>query len=310
MRACAGQQYRAVEMILSWYEVRDLLLGDNFVAQNVNAAIQLAARCQHTEAVWLMKMFPLGHIQSAAAAKEVFLAQGEDDPRALCFAALILRSKIDRVRLRRSAELGYALAQAKIAWSVRGQERLEWANASAAQGERAGLYMLGFWFNNLGRGKDLLRAKEYYLIAAEVGELSAMVSLGRILIKSDPKRYFWFGKAAARGYPRDFLDCFVKQLSNLNSVRVMFAIGRALNGHVNAEKREIFGETYDFDARIGPANRAIEFYGAECLAARRTVDAWTIVGRRKGIVKDVRLLIARLIWDSTMYFLSSSTKII
>ncbi len=306
MACVPKQQQPAAHVILSWYKIRDLLLGENFVKQNVNAAIQLAARCKHPEAIWLMHVFPLCSTQSAAAAKQVFLGEGED-PVALCFAALILRSNIDRVRLRRSAELGYAFAQAKIAWSVRSEERLKWANASAAQGERAGFYMLGYCFSNLGNGKDLQLAKENYSIAADLGELSAMVSLGRILMKSDPQRYVWFGKAAAGGYARDFLDCFVEQLSNSKSLSIDFVIGRALKGHVEVEKNEIFGERDVFEARIGPANRAIQFYHAQCLAARRIVDAWSIIGRRNGIVKDVRLIIAMLIWDSKMLLLSTTS---
>jgi hypothetical protein len=56
----------------------------------------------------------------------------------------------------------------------------------------------------------------------------------------------------------------LEQVRSFNSgsghARVVFAIGRALKGHFNDEKRTLFGSGDNFDARIGPANQALHFY--------------------------------------------------
>jgi hypothetical protein len=78
----------------------------------------------------------------------------------------------------------------------------------------------------------------------------------------------------------------------------MFAIGRALQGYVNEEARTIFNIDYDFDLRINPAKQAIAFYEAQIKATKDVMHAWTLVGIKLNVVKDVRKLIAKLIWDS------------
>jgi hypothetical protein len=95
---------------------------------------------------------------------------------------------------------------------------------------------------------------------------------------------------------------FAKQVELFNSgsgsAAVMFAIGRALQGHVNEEARTIFNSDYKFDSLIGPAKQAIAFYEAQIKATKDAMRAWTQVGIKLKVVKDVRKLIAKLIWDS------------
>jgi hypothetical protein len=78
----------------------------------------------------------------------------------------------------------------------------------------------------------------------------------------------------------------------------MFAIGRALQGHVNEKTRTIFNRDDDFDSNIGPAKQAIAFYEAQIKATKDAMRAWTLVGIKLNVVKDVRRLIAKLVWDS------------
>ena len=94
---------------------------------------------------------------------------------------------------------------------------------------------------------------------------------------------------------------FAKQVKQFNSgsgsAAVMFAIGQALQGHVNEKARTIFN-SFDFDSFVGPAKQAIAFYEAQIKATKAAMHAWTQVGIRWKVVKDVRKLIAKLIWDS------------
>ena len=101
----------------------------------------------------------------------------------------------------------------------------------------------------------------------------------------------------------EFFGRVCKQVKLFNSgsgsAAVMFAIGQALQGHVNDEEaRTIFNDAYDFGSLIGPAKQAIAFYEAQIKATKDAMHAWTLVGIKLKVVKDVRKLIAKLIWDS------------
>jgi hypothetical protein len=115
-------------------------------------------------------------------------------------------------------------------------------------------------------------------------------------------RWRWWGHAAALANSWRLLSNFAKLVDLFNSgsgsAGVMFAIGKALHGRVNEETRTIFKNSYDFDALVAPAKQAIAFYEAQIKATKDAMRAWTLVGVHYGVVKDVRKLIAKLIWDS------------
>jgi hypothetical protein len=106
--------------------------------------------------------------------------------------------------------------------------------------------------------------RENYFVAAELGYIDSMINFGTFLDKSDPQRFVWLGKAAVSGSSEPFLNEMEEQIRNLNSrsgyASVVFVIVRAMKGHIDNKKREIFLNSYKFDSRIGPANRAIQFY--------------------------------------------------
>jgi len=78
----------------------------------------------------------------------------------------------------------------------------------------------------------------------------------------------------------------------------IFAIGKALRGHVNEEKRTIFNDESHFHTRIGPAKQAVAFYEKQISSCKAAVHAWTLVGKAYGVVKDIRILIGKLIWET------------
>jgi TPR repeat protein len=230
--------------------------------------------------------------------------------------AWLLGNQEDLAPLRRSAELGFAWAQAMLAWKTQGYEKFKFAQLAATQGERDGYYWHGRCFRD-GEGceKDLDKSKENFLRASELGQVYAMTTLGLLLDESDPQRWRWWGRAAALGHIWNFLSSFVDQVELFNSgsgsAAIMFAIGQALQGHVDEEARTIFSSEYYIDSRIGPAKQAIAFYDAQIKATIDAMRAWTQVGIRWKVVKDVRKLIAKLIWDSreeTLYDVSEAQE--
>jgi hypothetical protein len=145
-------------------------------------------------------------------------------------------------------------------------------------------------------------AKENYVIAAELGCSSAMVNFGFCLDKTDPQRFVWLGKGATSGNSSAFLNEMAEPIHNLNSgagcANVVFEIGRALHGHVDNEKRAMFGNKYIHESCFSPANQALACYNFQLQSYRKAVDTWTLVGLRNNVVKDIRKMIAKMIWDS------------
>jgi hypothetical protein len=212
--------------------------------------------------------------------RQVFLGCGDDPRRALCFAGLgLLVSDVGEIR--RAADLGDAFAQAWMAGRSGDEDCFRWAEKSAAQGERDGLCVLAYcWRDGTGCDQDAERAKANFFVAIELGDVYSMICLGELFDEDDPRRCFWFGRAAANGYSVCFLSKMSDQIRKFNSgsghANVVFAIGRALKGHIDNEKRTVFGEGYIY--LIGPANQALHFYEFQLQSYRKAVDSWAIVG--------------------------------
>jgi TPR repeat protein len=291
---------------LQWYKVRDFLLGGNNVARDVEAAIKLAASCDHPDARWLTAVCAGKDVKTVEQVKDVFLSLGQGDARALCFTWFLddrTSRREDLEPLRRSSGLGFGFASALLAWRLQGEERVRYAKLAARDSERSGFYWLGVSFRD-GKGceKNLDKAKECFLAAAERESVLAMIELGHLLNESDPQRWYWWGVAASKGLGSDFMRDFPTVVGRFNSGNgsgaVLFSIGRALKGHIHVEARKIFTMGSNFESWIGPSNQAVAFYHAQIESARLAVDAWTVIAIRLKVVKDIRMMVAQLIWKS------------
>jgi TPR repeat protein len=236
-------------------------LGRNSNEQDIKRAFKLASVCEHPNAVWLTKLVAGRDVASREEARQVFLGC----ERALCFAGFLARS-LDQIR--RAADPGDAFAQARMAEGTSGKERFQWAQKSVAQGERDGFLQLEACYRHgSGCEKGAEKQKRTFLVAAELGHVSAMVCLSNLLENNDPQRFAWLGRAAANRYPYPFLDEMSDQIlsfgSGTGNANVVFVIGRALKGQVDNEKRTIFDKGYKVDC-IGPANQALHFYEFNC----------------------------------------------
>lgn len=239
-------------------------------------------------------------------AREVFLAH-ETDARALCFATIFAWHS-DDIGLKQAAETGFAFALAELAACLHQQqdkEAFSFAFRASLQGERDGFYWVGQCYERgLGCEQNLGKAKENYRIAGSILLYApALSNLGSLFDKSDPQRWHWLGKAAARGSPRIFLREFVAVVYRFYSTPslapVVFMIGRALAGHMG--DRKIFGvECTDTRFETSAANRAFRFFTLQCEAARAAVDVWCLIARRRNnlLNRDVRKKIAMLIWEA------------
>jgi len=302
--SCCYSTYTTNRQDLLWYRVRDTLLGRNSVQQSIELALELSATCKHPDAVWLTQLFVGKCVSSKEDARAVLLEEGKCDIQAMSFAALIeFPWSPDVLRLQRAATAGHAFAQAWCAGqAIHPTERFKFASQAVQQYERDGFYELGHCYQfAIGCSQDLVKAKENFMVASKLGHVKAMVSCGHILDSLDPQRFFYLGLAAARGCTEPFLSELRDQLnvfesSSAYSSSSMFAIGKALSGHVCVEKKELFGERVPRALVVG-GKRAVKFYSVQWRISRQIVDTWTLVGLRNGVVKDIRIQIGKIIWE-------------
>lgn len=285
------------------------LLGQNNHAQNVEHALDLASRCAHPEAVWLF------HVASTRARTVPELIQclnntSRDDVRGAMYST-ILRGDFAAffwTQLRTPFAMAW---KAKVACTEHyaRENALAIAEAAVELGDRDAFFWLGHVWEKIVPEPDIDRARHFYQKAAELNHALACSRLGRSFGEGDLRQVFWLGKAASLG-ERDFFLLFLKrQITESASKAVLYAVGRALKNHINVPKREIFGSSLYFDELKSFAVSALMFYHAQTRACRAAVDCWVIIASRFRVVKDVRRLVGRLIWESRDLALFAPQKI-
>jgi hypothetical protein len=60
---------------LLWLEIRDTLLGENYVTQDMEKAVRLASMCNHPDARWLVSVCAGKEISTREKALQVFQAE-------------------------------------------------------------------------------------------------------------------------------------------------------------------------------------------------------------------------------------------
>jgi hypothetical protein len=129
-----------------------------------------------------------------------------------------------------------------------------------------------------------------------------MGNLARILDDDDVLKYYWSGKQAKLGMPRSFCVSLSEQMRAFNSSerkneRVVMMIGRFVRGHVDGDKSQLFGVDFGSELFVKPAMIAVQFFEFQLQSYLDAVNCWSVIAKRKHVVKDIRLLIAKLIWE-------------
>ena len=287
--------------LIKWWDATEVFRG-RFELERMLKGLQMARKCTHPDALWLVSLFPDGRELTEESVKEAFAREGED-PRALFFLSGL---DYDTGKLKWAAEMGYAPAQAVMQHFTYDLEgKFAWATKAARQGHRSGLYYLGGLLHaGFGCEKDEARGLEYIREAAQLGHVEAQYDYAiRSFSADDWQRYALMGRAADRGYDvatKALTDAAVAQLrafeSGQGAGRVVFEIGRRCKVHQHATHAQLF----DWPAlrKICPAmRRCVQLYDEWCEAAKRAVNCWSVIGQRLGVVKDIRLMIARMVWE-------------
>ncbi len=264
--------------------------------------LELARTCQHADARFLVSLFPNGAPRTDKEAAAAFLAAG-DDARALCWAGEC--DKHHRLDLwRRSAQRGYAWAKCRVA--THDLQELDEATvrkllAEAAQdgevdGMRGLAHRMGF---NHGKG-EWGEARFWTRRAAFLGCPSAQYILAaHHCRKGSVDRAIWMRRAAtqtvrvSRATRAQFANEGVRIMSDFDADgfgRVVFELGRACG----ADYAEL-GAGRDAKWRRA-VERARGLYVQWCNEAKEAIACWMWLGKKLGVAKDVRLLVADLIW--------------
>ncbi len=290
--------------LCKWLEIRDTFLGLNEREQDVTKALGLARDCKHPDALWLSSVCERSSTKEEARA--VLLCE-ETDARALCFSWFLSDDRVnDLGPLRFAAAKGNAFACSTLCgevWEENEKEALRLALYAVSLKEREGYYWLGFLFKfGPEIDRDLILAKENFLIAAELGDVYAASEYGTLFPETDPARWFWLTRAALHGLPDSLLYSFSRQVelffSGSGNAKIVFLIGRALKGNVNVDRKEIFGIQFGFGSWIRLANQAALFHESQARSARLAVDTWALVAMRLHLIKDLRIFIGKMIWEA------------
>jgi TPR repeat protein len=204
--------------------------------------------------------------------------------------------------LERAAEMGYAPAQAHLAVYTSKDVRFACIQKSAAQGYRRGILLLAHC-RYYGQGCEVDKAKglELYQRAAELGRAQYDYAMMRY-DKRDWEFYYWMGRCLSAGRMPSigpFLDCalgLVRSFEKGSSGRILHTVGLLLRVHFDSDKSRVFNFDLD-DSETQELLRIVELHGEMLGCARAAIACWSMAGRRCGVAKDIRVMIAKMAWE-------------
>lgn len=277
-------------------------MGQNYRRKDYALGLMLAKKCEHEEAYWINSI--LHNVPDSKAARLVFEAQGEaDSGRSLYWSIKIDTWRIleDFDMLERSAKLGYAQAQARYANRlVSVSESMTMLQSAAEKYDPAALADLGSYHRfGIGCDMNLTLCTHWYLQAARLGHVDACNTVAmQIYSLVDWERYAYWGKianvhnAACHGLLRAISECLPP--------RCMYELGRAFKGHVDTDKKTVFGIKFAVSSAESKVFALVELYNHVYNKARAAVDMWLRAGLCN---RDLRLLIGKRMWKARVDWL-------
>ncbi len=279
--------------LILWLHARTLFFE---FSQAVN--FQLVRQRDHQDARFLVSLFPNGAPATREEAGSVFAAR--NDARCQCWAEMSgMEPKAEL--LLRSAEAGYALGQTRYALDFcSGDGQIGLLEKAAAQGEALAMWRLGcrHWEGRFCAA-DKKQGRQWWLEAALLGEAWSQYRLAHNGFPKDSVLQFvWLRRAAVqpmvmRPYSA-LIGCAAEQLKlfdNGASGRKVFEIGYAV-----AERSDRKAGVTDCQVQFA-AERALQLYRQWSSESKTAIWCWIWMARDLGIVRDIRLIIADLVWS-------------
>ncbi len=293
---------------IKWFYARYVFFGGSRAA-----GLALAREADHEDARFFVSLFLSGAPATRQEAEAVFLAHA-DDARCLCWAG---QCGTDRSVTERSARAGCAWGQYHWARLCGLDERMLWIEMSVAQGEPDGLWWKAFllWSGiglDMDKQMDKIMAEQMWRSLAEMGHASSQTEIAeRCCDKDSLERFVWLRRAAMQcNFPSAFAltECVAGNLNRykrgavgplilshnqyLAAARIVFEIGYALDSFKEWRKACYGAE------REHCGDQCIQLYRHWCKEAKKSVLCWLWIAKKTLVVsKDIRLLIADLIWE-------------
>ncbi len=287
---------------VKWHYAKSVFFSRD--AMSLSQGLALARRSEHQDARFLVSLFPKGAPIFKSIAVTVFLSQG-DDARCMCWAALCgppyqphgLEESQERL-MRQSAEKGYAFAQCKLTAKDQG-EQLMWLEKAAAQGEPEAMWMLAeCMHNSRDVAFDEQRAKKLCFEAALLGHAAAQCEWAvKYCEKESGEQFAWLRRSASQGHVlalQRVAESATEQLKLYDaggSGRIVFETGAALLDRRTWRTRRMAGQTAESVYLVQ------SLYRRWCASAKRAVLCWLWLSRSLRLIRDIRLLIADIVWD-------------
>jgi hypothetical protein len=169
------------------------------------------------------------------------------------------------------------------------------------QGFRGGLTQLGqCYLDGVGCAVDREKAIESFKVAAELNCRHAQYEYAGLAFgERDWERYKWWVRSTRRGQGLWLSAAVVRLLPSFERGelgRILHVSTPTIRANLNVADREMFHCSIGED-EMGRVQRVIALHDAMLGRARRAVDCWSMAARRCGMVKDIRVAIAKMAWE-------------
>ncbi len=321
------------KVLKQWFRIRDLFIGDNGENINIDLAVALAKTCEHEDAKWIASNFSIhDHIVSVRERMNKMV-----DCRAWTFHHLQRKHGLyfytlmshelpgyptSMDCLKEAADAGYPFAIARYYTS-----REEMLKIAVRDGDEpdahyflAELYMekkrhivehehclaeyidaYATYCNRIARLSALIR--HHFKQAAKLGHAEACAKMAKLYPSDCVKWMCKFAHNTNRS--RSFLELHLDDLSILSNVDA-YLVGKCIKNNISTSydvrvSRVCFG--IRLTEKQGQTARAcIEMYTKTIRVAILAIDCWSMCARRLDMVKDIRILIARLVWKKRILY--------
>ena len=268
-----------------------------------------ALRGRDPEMRWLAELFPLEVLVEGAVPDEVaerrlteWCSAHPNDASALAYLANL---RVDECLMEKAASMGdsWAMGQIVLRFSVPDERRFQLACAPAEQGDATGSFALSRYFRQgFGCEKNEGLADVMLERAADLGSIFAYETLLHcqkdaafklkllcVVLSIDP---FYLDQLSLN------LDAAIRvYMSDGSFSDAIFEAGEVLKGNINVEKEEVFGKK-QARSELRIFERAVSMYDSWCNTAGEACVTWILIAKQIGIQKDVRKMIAKMVWEA------------
>jgi hypothetical protein len=250
-------------MSTDWYQIRNLFLGLNYKSRNFRAALSLAKKSTHPNAVWLCELYPDKTPKSVWEIVSVL----ERDHSALSTTFVgILYDNYECIY--EGARGGCILAQSLL---LRIDDQWEESVLANHGNDPIILYHLAQHLQLF----TLLRR------SAELGHIDAMIEYAKVgYSQFDPRKLEWYtSEVLSVRNGRKAINQMIARFPDIPN-QFLYHFGKLLN------------------CRYGTVTFIAQHYKVAVAGCSGAVATWLMSAKKLGIVKDVRCLIGRMLWKS------------